>query len=147
MAADLCFRQQIQDLRAEVVKLNESDQVTVHCMYFDKPNVFQIVVLDRKIVRLANSKLQNKGFTTPCEFKQANTHAHISVVSSEDFDKVNNDSTHEIKTNYQDITCLVTLLGFGIYTFGDDFVAGIEVHVGLTRLDRRLVWKYSGHPT
>ena len=90
-------------------------------MYFDKPNVFQIVVLDRKIVRLANSKLQNLWFTTPCEFKQANTHAHISVVSSEDFDKVDNDSTHKINTNYQDITCLVTLLGFGIYTFGDEF--------------------------
>ena len=51
------------------------------------------------------------------------------MVSSEDFDKVDNDSTLKINTNYQDITCLVTLLGFGIYTFGDDFVAGIEVHM------------------
>ena len=135
MATDLYFRQLIQDLRAEGVRLNESNQVTGHCMYFDEPNVFQIVVLDRKIVRLANSKLQKLGFVRRCEFNQVNTHAHISVVSDEDFNKVDHDTAIKIKTKYQDTPCLVTLMGLGIYTFGDDFVAGIEVHVeGLNKI-------------
>ena len=129
MATDLYFKRIIQDLRAEGVKINRANQVTGHSMYFDEQNVFHVVILDRKIVRITNQKLKKLGFEVRCEFYQANVHAHISGFSSEDFDNMDADTAHKLRTNYQDMRCLVTLRGIGIYTFGKNYVAGLEVSV------------------
>ena len=135
MATDLYFKRIMQDLRAEGVKLTRSNQITGHTMYFDETNVFQIVVLDRKIVRIVNQRLKNLGFQTRCEFYQANVHAHISGVSSEDFEDIDEAAANKIRTQFQDERCLVTLKGIGIYSFGRNYVAGLEVSVeGLNEL-------------
>ena len=66
MATDLYSKRIMQDLRAEGVKLTRSNQVTGHSLYFDEQNVFQVDVLDKKIVRISNQRLKNLWFKTRC---------------------------------------------------------------------------------
>ena len=66
MATDLYSKRIMQDLRAEGVKLPRFNQVTGHSLYFDEQNVFQVDVLDKKIVRISNQRLKNLWFKTRC---------------------------------------------------------------------------------
>ena len=60
------------------------------------------VVLSRKIVRIANFKLQKQKLSRRCEFRKAYIQAYISVVSTEDVDKEDNEATNKIKSIIKD---------------------------------------------
>ena len=88
VATDLYFAQVLRELRAEGVRINQDNTITGHFLYNDDFKVFQIIILNRKVVTVTNKMFQLLGYTLRSEFRNCNTHAHISAVSDVEVDSL-----------------------------------------------------------
>ena len=129
VATDLYFAQVLRELRAEGVRINQDNTITGHFLYNDDFKVFQIIILDRKVVTVTNKKFQLLGYTLRSEFRNYNTHAHISAVSDVEVDSLDEIAFQKIRREYQEVQCRVRLVGLVVFSSGSNRVAGLEVRV------------------
>ena len=76
---------------------------TKHFEYIEDWNVFQILILDRKIVTITNKKFELLGFSLRSEFRNCNSHAHISLVTNEEVIALEESIVHKLKRDYQEL--------------------------------------------
>ena len=74
-----------------------------HFEHIEDWNVFQILILDRKIVTITNKKFELLGFSLRIELKNCNSHALISLVTNEEVIALEESAFQKLKRDYEEL--------------------------------------------